>query len=49
MFSDRLLQNPSKCLAIQLSEITSDFLAILDCQIAIAYLAIKEREIAESI
>jgi hypothetical protein len=27
----------------------SDYLAIFDCQIVIAYLAIKERKIAESI
>jgi hypothetical protein len=36
-------------LAIQHSQITSDDLAISDCQIAIAYLAIKLRQIVESI
>jgi hypothetical protein len=34
---------------IQHSQITSDYLAIFDCQIVIAYLAKKERQIAESI
>jgi hypothetical protein len=31
------------------SQITSNYLAIPDCQIGIAYLAIKERQIVESI
>jgi hypothetical protein len=34
---------------IRHSQITSNYLAIFDPQIAIAYLAIKERKIAESI
>jgi hypothetical protein len=34
---------------IQQSQITSNYLAIFDRQIAIAYLAIKERKIAKSI
>jgi hypothetical protein len=34
---------------IQHSQITSDYLAIIDRQIVIAYLAIKERKIAKSI
>jgi hypothetical protein len=32
-----------------MAKITSDYLAIFDRQIAIAYLAIKEQKIAESI
>jgi hypothetical protein len=36
-------------LAIRHSQITSNYLASVDCQIAIASLAIKERKIAESI
>jgi hypothetical protein len=39
----------SECLAIQHSQITSNYLAIIDCRIAIAYLAKKERKIAKSI
>jgi hypothetical protein len=39
----------SKDLVIGHSQITSDYLASFYCQIAIAYLAIKERKIAESI
>ncbi len=39
----------SKDLAIRHSLITSDYLASFDRQIVIAYLAIKERKIAESI
>jgi hypothetical protein len=39
----------SKDLAIRHSQITSNLLASFDRQIAIAYLAIKERKIAESI
>jgi hypothetical protein len=38
----------SEDLAIQHSQITSDYLVSFDCQIAIAYLAIKERKIARS-
>jgi hypothetical protein len=39
----------SKDLAIPHSQITSNYLASFNCQIAIALLAIKERKIAESI
>jgi hypothetical protein len=39
----------SKDLAIRHSQITSDYLASIGCQIAIAYSAIKERKIAKSI
>ncbi len=39
----------SKRLAIQHSQIASDYVASFDCQITIAYSAIKERKIAESI
>jgi hypothetical protein len=49
LFSDRLSQQRSEDVAIQHSQITSDYLASSDRQIAIAYLAIKERKIAESI
>ncbi len=42
-------KNASKRLAIQHSQITSNYLAFIDHQIAIAHLAIKERKIAESI
>jgi hypothetical protein len=38
----------SERLAIRHSQITSDYLAIFDCQIAIAYLVIKERKNAKS-
>jgi hypothetical protein len=39
----------SKDVAIRHSQIASDYLASFDPQIAIAYLAIKERKISESI
>jgi hypothetical protein len=39
----------SERLAIRHSQITSNYLAIFDCQNAITYLAIKERKIAKSI
>jgi hypothetical protein len=50
MFSDSCRKIASKRLAIQHSQITSNYLAIIDCHhIAIAYLAKKERQIAKSI
>jgi hypothetical protein len=50
MFSNRLSQKiASEHLAIRHSQIKSNYLAILDCQIAIAYLAKKEHKIVESI
>jgi hypothetical protein len=49
MFSNRLSQNCQQAFAIQHSQITSNYSVIPDCQIAIAYLAIKERQIAKSI
>ncbi len=39
----------SEQLAKQHSQITSNYLVIFDRQIVIAYLAIKERKIAESV
>jgi hypothetical protein len=39
----------SKRLAIQHSQITSNFVVILDRQISIAYLAMKEHKFAKSI
>jgi hypothetical protein len=61
LFSDRWLPKVIACLAIDCrkiaskdlaighSQITSDYLASFDRQNVIAYLAIKERQIAESI
>jgi hypothetical protein len=39
----------SELLAMRHSQITSNYPAIPDCQIAIAYLEIKEHQIAKSI
>jgi hypothetical protein len=49
LFSNRLSQKCQQDLAIRHSQIASNYLASFDCQIAIAYLAIKERKIAKSI
>jgi hypothetical protein len=51
MFSDRLSQNRQREFSntTYRSQITSNYLAIFDRQIVIAYLAIKERKISESI
>jgi hypothetical protein len=49
MFSDRLLQNCQQAFSKKISQITSNYSAIHNRQIAIAYLAIKERQIAKSI
>jgi hypothetical protein len=40
---------PARIKQYDIPKITSDYLASFDRQIAIAYLAIKERKIAESI
>jgi hypothetical protein len=43
MFSNRLLQNCQRAVS------NSNYSAIPDCQIAVAYLEIKEHQIAKSI
>jgi hypothetical protein len=40
---------PASIERYDIAKITSDYLASIDCQIAIASLAIKERKITESI
>jgi hypothetical protein len=40
---------PAKIEQYDIAKITSNYLAIFDCQIAIAYLAIEERKIAKYI
>ncbi len=49
LFSNRLSQNRQRGSSDMTAKSQSDYLAIYDRQIVIAYLAIEERKIAESI